>query len=256
MPAIAHEVNEALSEGVEIKFLTAPIGLNMNGRISLTMIQMELGEPDESGRRRPVPIEGSENEIIVDKVIGAIGQWYDDFVFAGNKINPVQGKVNFISKVPVFCSGDMAWGGTVTEAIGSGNKVAEEIQSFFEDKPYSHESVEGDIVVPEDLNFTYYLPTPKTKNPVKKSLNLLNDFEEVVKGLTETEVLIESKRCLHCGDCYSCGNCYNYCPDAAIHIDEDNRLRIDYDYCKGCGICAYECPCSAINFQLNEVVYD
>ena len=254
MPAIAHEVDEALSEGVEIKFLTTPVALKMNGKISLTMVEMELGEPDDSGRRRPIPILGSEKEILVDKVIAAIGQWYDEYVFAGDKINPVQGQIDFNAKVPVFCSGDMAWGGTVTEAIGSGNKVAEEIHSYFKGLPYSHETVKGNIVVPKDLNFTYYLPSPRTQNPVRKTVNLLNDFEEVVKGLTENEVLIESKRCLHCGDCYSCGNCYNYCPDAAIHIDEENRLRIDYDYCKGCGICAYECPCSAIEFKLSEVL--
>ncbi len=255
MPAIAHEVNEALSEGVEIKFLTAPIALNKNGKISLMMIKMELGEPDDSGRRRPVPIKGSEKEIDVDKVIAAIGQWYDEYVFRDDKINPVQGQVDSTTKVPVFCSGDMAWGGTVTEAIGSGNKVAEEIYAYFKGIPYSHETARGDIVVPQDLNFAYYLPTPRTQNPIKKTVNLLNDFEEVVKGLTETEVLIESKRCLHCGDCYNCGNCYNYCPDAAIYIDEDDRLRIDYDYCKGCGICAYECPCSAINIQISEVAH-
>ena len=254
MPAIAHEVDEALSEGVEIKFLTTPVALKMNGKISLTMVEIELGEPDDSGRRRPVPILGSEKEILVDKVIAAIGQRYDEYVFAGDKINPVQGQIDFNAKVPVFCSGDMAWGGTVTEAIGSGNKVAEEIHSYFKGLPYSHETVKGNIVVPRDLNFTYYLPSPRTQNPVRKTVNLLNDFEEVVKGLTENEVLIESKRCLHCGDCYSCGNCYNYCPDAAIHIDEENRLRIDYDYCKGCGICAYECPCSAIEFKLSEVL--
>ncbi len=91
---------------------------------------------------------------------------------------------------------------------------------------------------------------------MKKSNDFYNDFEEVVKGFTESELLIESKRCLHCGDCYSCGNCFNYCPDAAIFIDDENRLRIDYDYCKGCGICAFECPSSAIDFKMNEVVND
>ena len=256
MPAIAHEVNEALSEGVEIKFLTAPVKLNKNKRIELTLIKMELGEPDESGRRRPVPIEGSERTIEVDKVITAIGQRSDEYVFAGKSVKAVQGKVEFKSNVPVFCSGDMAWGGTVTEAIGSGNKVAEEVDSFLRSKPYSHEETISDIVVPADINFTYYLPTPRTQNPVKKPATLYNDFEEVVKGLTESEVIIESKRCLHCGDCYSCGNCFNYCPDAAIYIDEENRLRIDYDYCKGCGICAHECPCSAINIKLEEAVYE
>ncbi|MEJ2194467.1 MAG: FAD-dependent oxidoreductase [Ignavibacteriaceae bacterium] len=254
MPAIAHEVDQALSEGVEIKFLTAPVGLDTNGKSILKLIRMELSEPDESGRKRPVPIKGFEIDIVVDKVIAAIGQRYDDFVFGSNKVNPIQGKVNVNYKIPVFCSGDMAWGGTVTEAIGSGNKVAEEVHSFFIGEPYSHNSVNSNIVVPDDLNFTYYLPTPRSYNQVKKTVNLLNDFEEVVKGLAETEVLIESKRCLHCGDCYSCGNCFNYCPDAAIHIDEENRLRIDYDYCKGCGICAFECPCSAIDLKLSEVL--
>ena len=256
MPAIAHEVNEALAEGVAIEFLTAPVGLNKNNKIELSMIKMELGEPDDSGRRRPVPITGSEKVILVDKIIAAIGQSSDGFVFEGNKVNAIQGKVDYEANVPVFCSGDMAWGGTVTEAIGSGNKVAEEVHASLRNLPYSHEEVRGDIVVPEDLNFTYFLPAPRTTNPVKKSNDFYEDFEEVVKGFTESEVLIESKRCLHCGDCYSCGNCFNYCPDAAIFIDDENRIRIDYDYCKGCGICAYECPCSAIDFKMNEVVND
>ena len=254
MPAIAHEVDEALAEGVEIKFLTAPVALNKNGRIKLTMIEMKLGEPDESGRKRPVPVEGSEYTIETDHVIAAIGQKPDEYVFAGKKVQAVQGKVDYSAAVPVFCAGDMAWGGTVTEAIGSGNKVAEEVFAYMNNQPYSHEDVRGDIVVPTDLNFAYYLPAPRTQNPVKKAKDFYNDFDEVVKGLTETEVLIEAQRCLHCGECFSCGNCYNYCPDAAIHIDENNRLRIDYDYCKGCGICAQECPASAINFQMNEVV--
>jgi 2-oxoacid:acceptor oxidoreductase gamma subunit (pyruvate/2-ketoisovalerate family)/2-oxoacid:acceptor oxidoreductase delta subunit (pyruvate/2-ketoisovalerate family) len=256
MPAIAHEVNEALAEGVNIEFLTAPVGINQHGKIELTMIKMELGEPDESGRRRPIPIKGSEKDVIVDKVIAAIGQRSDEFVFADNEIKPVQGKVEYQSNISVFCSGDMAWGGTVTEAIGSGNKVAEEVNASLRGLHYSHEDVKGDIVVPTELNFTYFLPTPRTVNPVKKSSDFYNDFEEVVKSLTKSEIIIESKRCLHCGDCYSCGNCFNYCPDAAIYIDDENRIRIDYDFCKGCGICAHECPCSAINFELNEVIND
>lgn len=194
--------------------------------------------------------------IEIDKIIAAIGQWSDMHAFNGNEIKAVQGKIDYKAKVPIFCSGDMAWGGTVTEAIGSGNKVAEEVHAFFQKLPYSHEEVKKEIVVPSDLNFTYFLPAARTQNPVLKTKELFNDFSEVVRGLTESEILIESKRCLHCGDCYSCGNCFNYCPDAAIYIDEENRLRIDYDYCKGCGICAQECPCSAINFQLIEVGND
>jgi len=256
MPAIAHEVNEALSEGIKTEFLTAPIALNQNKNIELTLINMELGEPDESGRSKPVPVKGSEKQIKIDKIITAIGQRSDEYIFAGQKVKALQGRVNSDFGIPVFCGGDMAWGGTVAEAIGSGNKVAEEVAAFMSDVPYDHKDSISNIVVPSDINFNYYLPTPRIQNPVRKSKSLINDFNEAVKGLTETEVLIESKRCLHCGDCYSCGNCFNYCPDAAIFIDEENRLRIDYDYCKGCGICAHECPCSAISFNLEETVYE
>ncbi|HHH53006.1 MAG TPA: 4Fe-4S dicluster domain-containing protein, partial [Bacteroidetes bacterium] len=51
-------------------------------------------------------------------------------------------------------------------------------------------------------------------------------------------------------ECFTCGNCFNFCPDAAISYDENGRLRINYDYCKGCGICVQECPSSAIDFKL------
>ncbi len=252
MPAIPHEVEEAKAEGVEIKFLTAPTGLseNSNGSLNLKLIKMELGEPDESGRRRPIPVEGSEETIIVDKVISAIGQKFDAFAFNSNNVKPKQGKIDVQSKIPVFCAGDMAWGGTVTEAIGSGNKVAEEIHAFFRSLPYSHDETLSDIVVPADINFAYYMPTPRHDNPMKHAKDFYNDFSEVVQGLTDEEIVAETGRCLHCGECFSCGNCYNYCPDSAVHVDENGRLRIDYDYCKGCGICVQECPCSALTFNL------
>ena len=80
----------------------------------------------------------------------------------------------------------MAWGGTVTEAIGSGNKVAEEVNAFLRGLPYSHESVNSDVVVPTDLNFTYFLPAARISNPVLKSTNFYNNFDEVVKGFTES----------------------------------------------------------------------
>ena len=83
---------------------------------------------------------------------------------------------------------------------------------------------------------------------------LLNDFTEVVQGLPAKTIVEEATRCLHCGDCYNCGNCFNYCPDAAIFIDEENRLRIDYDFCKGCGICVRECTCSAVRYQEENLV--
>lgn len=256
MPAIPHEVEEAINEGVNIKFLTTPLNYNKNGRgkIEITFIDMKLGEPDESGRRKPVKIEGSEKTKFANKVFAAIGQSYDEYAFSGNRVEPKQGKIEYNSDKPVFCCGDMAWGGTVTEAIGSGNLVADEIFAYLNNQKYSPNNKPSNVVLPSDINYNYYLPTLRHENPVVEMKSFINNFSEVVKGLTKDEVMEESKRCLHCGDCYSCGNCYNFCPDAAIHIDELNRLRIDYDYCKGCGICFQECPCSAINLKMDEVI--
>jgi 2-oxoacid:acceptor oxidoreductase gamma subunit (pyruvate/2-ketoisovalerate family)/2-oxoacid:acceptor oxidoreductase delta subunit (pyruvate/2-ketoisovalerate family) len=253
MPAIPQEVEEARQENVQFEFLSAPIAIakNENGQIDLGLIQMELGERDESGRRRPVKIEGSEKFIKVDRVITAIGQKFDDFVFSGFKVEPKQGRVDYNQDVPVFCAGDMAWGGTVTEAIGSGNKVAEEVDAFLQEKPYSHEEILPEVVLPDDINFAYYLPSARHDNKVYHPKDFYGDFTEVMAPLTADDIKDESTRCLSCGDCYNCYNCFNYCPDAAVHVDEEGRLRIDYDYCKGCGICVNECPSSAMDFSMS-----
>jgi len=258
MPAISHEVEEAVKEGVKFEFLTAPTAMKKtdDGRIEVTIVKMELGEPDDSGRRRPVPIENSEYKITVDRVIKAIGQWFDDFAFEGKEVKPEQGKIDFEANVPIFCAGDMAWGGTVTEAIGSGNKAAEEVHAYLQNLPYSHEETMPEVVLPDKINFAYYLPSPRYNGEEHFPKDLYNDFSEVVSGLNDEEIVKETSRCLHCGACFSCGNCYNYCPDSAIHIDDHGRLRIDYDYCKGCGICVQECPCSAMEFKLSEVTND
>ncbi len=254
MPAITVEVEEALTEGVRIKFLTSPIGMSthVSGKTILQLQTMELGEPDESGRRTPKPIPGAKETVYVDKVIAAIGQRFDAFAFQGAEVKPVQGQFLTVHGKPVFGAGDMAWGGTVTEAIGSGNKVAEEVHHLLRDLPYDHKVIMPEVVLPEDINFTYYLPANKLKAPVYTSPYLFKDFSEVNGSLSKEDVVTEAGRCLHCGECFKCGNCYNFCPDAAIIVDENGRLRIDYDYCKGCGICMTECPCSAIKFEMLE----
>ncbi len=259
MPAIAHEVEEAMKEGVQIEFLTAPVNIekNKNGEFRITSVRMKLGEADDSGRRKPIPVKGSERKFTANKIIKATGQTFDDFVFTDKKVAVKQGEIEFVSgknNVPVFCCGDMAWGGTIVEAIGSGNDVANEVNAFLRKTEYVKTERTNDVVSADQINFTYYLPTPGNSNPFKEVEKLLNDFTEVVQGLPAKTIVEEATRCLHCGDCYNCGNCFNYCPDAAIFIDEENRLRIDYDFCKGCGICVRECPCSAVRYQEENLV--
>ncbi len=253
MPAIAQEVKEAQMEGIRFQFLMAPTALaRAAGGLQMGVTRMHLGEPDASGRRRPVPMAGSERTIPVDHVIAAIGQGTDTHVFGSTGVRPQQGRIDFRADIPVFCAGDMAWGGTVTEAIGSGNKVAAEVLGFLRGEPYHPQETLPEVVLPEDINFAYYLPLPRHYDKLQHPRDFTGHFAEVVKPVDAPTVAAEAARCLHCGDCYSCGNCLNFCPDAAIHLDESGRPRIDYDYCKGCGICVQECPCSAIEFNLTE----
>ena len=256
MPAISHEVEEALGEGVKLKFLIVPVRIEKgkNDGFDVWMTKMKLGKPDESGRRRPIPVKGSEKPIKVDKIITAIGQRYDDFAFENLGSRPREGKIDFPCSVPVFCCGDMAVGGTVTEAVGSGNAVAREVLATLRGEPFIREDKDEDIVSPEDINYVYYLPTERNRNPEKKIADLYDDLGEVVEGLSKEKVVEEANRCLHCGDCYNCGNCFLRCPEATIHVDENECLIIDYEHCKGCGICFLECPCSAIKIKLDEVV--
>lgn len=254
MPAIAHEVEEAMKEGVVLEFLSAPVDLKpgANGRLDMVIQKMELGEPDESGRRRPMPVQGSEKVVAVDHIITAIGQRSDPYVFSNRSVKARQGRVELEKPqtgTPVFCAGDMAWGGTVVEAIGSGNDVAKETDAFLRGKTWTKKESSLPVTGYDEINTAYFMPAPGHATPVNIPANLLNNFEEVAGGLSRETLMEEARRCLHCGECFNCGNCLNFCPDAAIYIDEENRLRVNYDYCKGCGVCVRECPSSAIHYS-------
>lgn len=250
MPAIAQEVEEAIAEGVGFEFLTAPTALETahDGKIIVNLARMQLGDPDQSGRRRPVPVPGLEDVAVVDKVIAAIGQYTDRYAFGESPIKAAQGRMSGFDDMAVFGAGDMAWGGTVAEAIGSGNDVACEVHAFLQKTSYRPEPRAKTTVLPGMMHYQYYLPSVRHEGVVRHKRDFTGDFGEVNLGIDEADISIEAGRCLHCGDCFECGNCQNYCPDAAIHVDEDGRLRIDYDYCKGCGICVQECPCGAVDF--------
>jgi 2-oxoacid:acceptor oxidoreductase gamma subunit (pyruvate/2-ketoisovalerate family)/2-oxoacid:acceptor oxidoreductase delta subunit (pyruvate/2-ketoisovalerate family) len=254
MPAIAHEVEEAVKEGVILEFLSAPVSLEPgnNGMLKLSIQKMELGEPDESGRRRPIPVPGSEKYIMVHKIITAIGQYSDHSVFSGVPVKARQGFLQLdepVYKTPVFCAGDMAWGGTVVEAIASGNEVAQEIHAFLSGKPWVKDESKLPVASYEEINTAWFMPAPRNATPENIPKKLTGNFDEVTGSLNREAVMDEAGRCLHCGECFNCGNCFNFCPDAAIYIDEENRLRVNYDYCKGCGVCVRECPSSAIHYS-------
>jgi len=277
MPAIPEEVEEALEEGVDIQFLATPVEvLTRDGQVvGLRCIRMRLGEPDESGRRRPIPIEGSEFTVQADAVIPAIGQVADlSFLEAGSwKLEVERGRIAIneagaTTRPGIFAGGDVATPfGTVAHAIGSGKRAAmaidrylrgEELPSFppFEESVrFSPRPVESEIVRFEDLNLAYFEWAERRESAKRPPEERRRDFEEVALGLDEEQALAEASRCFNCGTCIMCDNCLNFCPDVAISRKNGSGpvsypfYEINYDYCKGCGICAEECPRDAISLE-------
>ncbi len=268
MPAIDEEIEEALEEGVQIEYLVAPVEvLTEKGKVSgLKCTKMKLGEPDESGRRRPIPIPGSEHAIEVDTVIPALGQ-VADLSFLGKGIQAKRERIviddsGATTRLPIFAGGDVATGyGTVTHAVGSGKRAALAI-----DRLLRGESLEGfppldrnvhavpkdvdpTVVGFEDLNLAYFEEEPRPRQAQAPAEERVKDFTEVNRGFDEEVAVAEAARCFSCGTCNQCDNCLIFCPDMAVLRDGERPYVFNYDYCKGCGICFTECPRRAISFE-------
>jgi len=257
MPAIKEDIDEAEREGVHINYLVSPKRILGSNKVTgIECIRMSLGEPDESGRRRPVPIEGSEFVIDVDTVIPAVGQ-YPDFSFTKGRLKTenqmliVDPKTFSTNQPGIFAGGDIVTGpATVIEAIAAGMKAATCIDRYIAgDKLECEESEAPPLVEFKEMN----LSMVETKNRTgfgKLSIDeRKSNYKEVNHGFTEQEALEEAERCLSCGCCRECELCYIYCPDIAIKMGEKG-MNADYDYCKGCGICANECRCGVIKMKL------
>ena len=260
MPALKEEVERALEDGIEFRFLTQPVAARKeNGKIILTCVKMQLGERDRSGRPRPVPVEGSEHDLEFDAVVAAIGEYVDTSFLPKEALDKDGWLVadKKTGRTPVkglFAGGDAVLGpATVVEAIGMGRRAAEAIDAYLngvEDyKP---------APLPRTVSYKYimteYFPkAPRVEVPQLSVEERIKDyFKEEVLGYDLDRAVKEALRCFSCGHCNSCGNCYVFCPDYAIKWVDDKPV-VDYDYCKGCGICAQECPRGIINMEFERM---
>ncbi|MBN2031917.1 MAG: FAD-dependent oxidoreductase [Deltaproteobacteria bacterium] len=223
MPANEVEIEAAEREGADFVFLAAPVSVKVDaqGKVThLEYLKMELGEPDKSGRRRPVPVEGSETLLETDMIVTAIGQ-SPDFSFTGRtqsrlaqlkttRWSTVDVDPNTLqSNIPyVFAAGDAATGPSlVVEAIGGGRRAARSIHQFLTGEEVANEPGElGKKLIPETI---FEQVKGIERKPRSKMVELpvherVHSFVEVDQVLTEEEALTESRRCLFCGRiCYT-----------------------------------------------------
>lgn len=209
MPALPEEIGEALKEGIKIRYLTAPLKVSSKwGRIEgLECVKMKLGESDDSGRRKPIPVEGSNFTLKADMVIAAIGQEIDTsfmtekdrkILTRGNKIwvDPLTCQTD---REGVFAGGDCVTGpATLIEALDMGNRAAQSIDAYLQGKAGESQRVfaEIDTTSQRDNGFI----------PVKRAVRVepmpeserLTDFFEVEPGFTRSEAMEEARRCLRC----------------------------------------------------------
>jgi 2-oxoacid:acceptor oxidoreductase delta subunit (pyruvate/2-ketoisovalerate family) len=245
MPVHDFEVEEALQEGVMIKWLSTI--KNMADEGTLTVEKMAL---DEKGFPQPT---GEFETLEADSLVLALGQDVDLSLLDGVpglaiKDGTVEVGANMMTGYPgIFAGGDMVPSErTVTVAVGHGKKAARHIDAWLRGGIYAP-GPKHELGTFDKLNTWYYSDAPKTVRPLLDIVRRKSTFDEVVKGLDETNALFEARRCLSCGNCFECDNCYGVCPDnAVIKLGPGNRFEFNYDYCKGCGICVAECPCGAI----------
>ncbi len=268
MPAIPAEVEEARAEGVEFRFLAAPLAvIARSGRVAALRCQaVRLGEVDASGRERPVPVPGSEFDLPASAVIAATGQELDARPLAGTTLRAEGGLIptdaaSATALSRVFAGGDAATGaGTVAQAIGSGKRAALAIdwqlrtgslEGFALGSPAraTARAAADTVVRPADLNPDYIDPGPRPALVQRPAGVRRGDLAEVNLGLPTGAASAEAARCISCGTCTTCDTCLIFCPDVAIARAGGSHYAVAYDYCKGCGICAQECPRAAIAME-------
>lgn len=209
MPAIKDEVDEAEKEGVKIIYMSSPCEIicEDNECKGMQCFQTELGEPDESGRKRPVRVEGSEFEIEADMIISAIGE-APDLSFL-DKVNIERSSNDTIKANPysmmtsmkrIFAGGDAVNGpSTVIEAIAAGRKAAIAIDKFLNGEDPGYTKPEPDTINFEDLDIKRFKKRKRRKMPFLSFGKRIKSFSEVELGYSEFEAQQEADRCLQCG---------------------------------------------------------
>ncbi len=248
MPARAFEADEAIEEGVRIKWLTS---IKEIIGPSLTVERMTL---DENGRPQPT---GEIETLEADAVVLALGQQTDSAFL--RRVPGIECQADGTVIVDahlmtghpgIFAGGDMVpCERTVTVAVGHGKLAARNIDAWLRGTHYV-EPAKALVVSFAMLRPPVFSAIDPTAQKTLAVADRVSGFEEVVAGLGESEARYEAQRCLSCGNCFECDNCFAACPEQAIaRLGRGHGYRVDLDLCTGCGICYEQCPCHAIEMM-------
>jgi len=237
MPANEEEIEECREEGIEIMTLVNPVRIvEDNGRVkAVECVKMELGEPDASGRRRPVPVAGSEFVLEVDAVVPAIGQESDWACLTPECVCTLSDWGTMMvdpltlqsSDPDIFAGGDAVTGPkTVIEAIAAGKQAAISMDRFMRGADLA-EGREKEWKAVQEVETEGYDRIPRHAMPRLSPEERTGNFREVQLGFSEEETVAEAKRCLDCGVCSECYQCVAAClAEAVVHEDTDKEREV------------------------------
>ena len=256
MPAIEREIEEALEEGINIEYLAAPKAIlrDDEGQVRAMMVQrMALGEPDDSGRRRPVPIEDDVYELPVETVITAVSQKPELGALGSEELGDGWLNADDWGKTDVdgiWTGGDNINLGIATTSIGQARRAAENIDALLQGKEIK-EVDSPNTVLADKIKLDWYEAKKRGERVVvAPEERLAKPLDEIDLGMTAEAALEETTRCFSCGRCFGCENCWMYCQNNCFTKVREPQLGTFYtvklDVCDGCKKCWEECPCGFI----------
>ena len=236
MPANASEVEEAREEGLKVEFLVQPLAIEGDDHVQgIRLERCELGAPDESGRRQPVAVEGSEFTLPADGVVFAIGQaLVDDFAQGCDGLAFDKGQIcvdrdtMMTTRDGVFAGGDAAALGfyTAIEAVAAGRRGAASIHNFLRgERLLPVWDDEREVARPTAEELAAIEPGQRVPMQLVDGLVRRGDWNEVSRGYTAEEAVAEASRCLDCAVCSECDSCVRACPSGAVDWDQTETVE-------------------------------
>jgi NADPH-dependent glutamate synthase beta subunit-like oxidoreductase/ferredoxin len=254
MPAIPAEIEDALEEGIELQLLAAPVQIvrTENGTLTgLEACRMELGEPDSSGRCRPVRIPGSEFTVPADSIIAAVSQApvLKGFEALDNEgswlVTDRDGKV----ADDILAGGDALGLGIAGNAIVQGRNAAEKLHARLRGLEDKELAVDGRPPIgPDHIDFGQKLESAAVRTPkLEGKERIASGSAEVAGTVSEQQFLQEIERCYSCGSCMGCEQCSMYCTAGCFtrleEVGPGMYFTLTLNACEECGKCIEVCPC-------------